>query len=334
MRQEKAHLKKKGNLLGWFGTLPRGRPPKVDENGNIVVNPKLLSKKDHDDANAKKRKHQELTPLSGISNGCTKKTKATRTNWSLEENFPCLRDAVLSKINADDDDNVSGAIISRKTLSDHVANFKRASVKFNIPVEAVTCDMIFCIHEWKRLLCEDDVSFLGDCIRMRDNANTGMSRHEVIHLIMELAQTNDFTKCENHWHYLVRNHKVPGLKRGGKVTAAQSTTTKRSQIRVEQQLRWHTTVENALAEQRRLNLPTEEFDKVCDSFFGNLDESCFMTNSDGKVKVVASNEKRKTEKITDDSRQSITSVRVGMASGEEGPYIFLAKGQEIGRDFS
>ena len=93
--------------------------------------------------------------------------------------------------------------------------------------------------------------------------------------------------------------------------------------------RWHTTVEDALAWQRRLNLPADEFELVADSFFGNMDESCFMANADGKVKVIASSEKKKTEKITDDCRASITSVRCGMASGEEGPYIFLAKGKKL-----
>jgi hypothetical protein len=148
---------------------------------------------------------------------------------------------------------------------------------------------------------------------------------------MEIAQSSDFKKCENHFDYLIRAKKLKGLKRDGRATTAQPTTTKRGQITPEQQLRWHTTVENALAEQRRLNLPAEEFDKVCDHFFGNLDESCFMANADGKVKVIASSDKKKTEKITDDCRSSITSVRVGFASGDEGPYIFLAKGQEIQR---
>jgi hypothetical protein len=79
------------------------------------------------------------------------------------------------------------------------------------------------------------------------------------------------------------------------VTTAQPTTTKRSQIQVEQQLRWHTTVEAALAEQRRLNLPADEFEKVTDSFFGNLDESCFMANADNKIQIIASSAKMKSE---------------------------------------
>jgi hypothetical protein len=158
-----------------------------------------------------------------------------------------------------------------------------------------------------------------------------MSRKEAIRLIQELAQSSNYTKCENHFDYLIRAKKLKGLKQDGRVTTAQATTTKRSQIQVEQQLRWHTTVEAALAEQRRLNLPADEFEKVTDSFFGNLDESCFMANSDNKILIIASDAKRKPEKITDDCRASITSVRCGMASGEEGPYIFLAKGQKIER---
>jgi hypothetical protein len=56
-----------------------------------------------------------------------------------------------------------------------------------------------------------------------------------------------------------------------------------------------------------------------------------MVNADNKILIIASSTKRKTEKITDDCRASITSVRCGMASGKEGPYIFLAKGQKIRR---
>jgi hypothetical protein len=49
-------------------------------------------------------------------------------------------------------------------------------------------------------------------------------------------------------------------------------TTKRLQITVEQQLCWHTTIDDVMAEQVWLNLPAEEFSKVKEHFFGNLDE--------------------------------------------------------------
>jgi len=112
---------------------------------------------------------------------------------------------------------------------------------------------------------------------------------------------------------------------------AQATTTKRGQITVKQQLRWHTTVQEAIDYQRKVNKPEAEYLEVEDFFFGNLDETCLMANSDGSVRVVASASKKKTEKNTDDSRASIASLRIGLASGEQGPFTFLAKGTRMDR---
>jgi len=94
---------------------------------------------------------------------------------------------------------------------------------------------------------------------------------------------------------------------------------------VEQQLRWHATVEEALGFQRKMNQPADEYLMLEDHFLGNLDETCLMANADGSVRVIASLSKKKTEKNTDDSRASITSLRIGLASGTQGPFTFLAK---------
>ena len=72
----------------------------------------------------------------------------------------------------------------------------------------------------------------------------------------------------------------------------------------------------------------EEFMKLKDCFTVNLDESCFM-GSEGVLRVIGSAARKKHEKNTSDSRQSITIVRVGSAAGVEGPRIFLAKGVDL-----
>jgi len=56
-----------------------------------------------------------------------------------------------------------------------------------------------------------------------------------------------------------------------------------------------------------------------------------MANADGSVRVIASLSKKKTEKNTDDSRASIASLRIGLASGAQGPFAFLAKGVRMDR---
>jgi hypothetical protein len=57
-----------------------------------------------------------------------------------------------------------------------------------------------------------------------------MMQSKAISLIMELTQTFDNKKCENHLDYLIKNKKIPGLKRGGCVVTAQKTTVNHSQI--------------------------------------------------------------------------------------------------------
>ena len=85
-------------------------------------------------------------------------------------------------------------------------------------------------------------------------------------------------------------------------------------------------VQYAAKELQHLNKLTELFEELEDHFWGNLDETCLMGN-EGAVKVIASAEKRKIKKIVDHSRISITAVRVGFASGTQGPIFFLAKGE-------
>ncbi len=51
--------------------------------------------------------------------------------------------------------------------------------------------------------------------------------------------------------------------------------------------------------------------------------------SEGHLHVIGSAAKKKHEKNTADSRQSITVVHLGSAAGVEGPRIYLAKGKEL-----
>jgi len=103
------------------------------------------------------------------------------------------------------------------------------------------------------LLDDNQVELLGQTITHRDKANNGMSRNEAISLVMELAQTTQRKSAEGHCDYLVRQKRLKGVKNFGRSVKAQATTSKRGQITVEQQLRWHTTVEEALDFQRKMN---------------------------------------------------------------------------------
>ena len=81
---------------------------------------------------------------------------------------------------------------------------------------------------------------------------------------------------------------------------------------------------------KRLNQPSDEFELVKVHFMGNTDEACLMALG-SKTFVVASAAKNKTEKIADNCRDSITTLRVGFSSGDQDACFFLAKGVKLGR---
>ena len=170
------------------------------------------------------------------------------------------------------------------------------------------------------LLSVEDIAFLKDIIIHRDEAsNDGMGRKEAIKLIGETSQCFNWITCKYHWNNLVQSGKLKELKGGGKVVKAQQSTTKHTQITVEQQLCSHTNIDCGIEELKRLNQPIAEFELLIDHFVGNLDEASLMSNG-GVITVVASREKKKTEKRTDNSRESITPICTGFASGNQAAY--------------
>jgi len=83
-----------------------------------------------------------------------------------------------------------------------------------------------------------------------DEANNDMSRNEAIALVQELVQTAYRVAAENHFDCLVQMKCLRGVKNHGRTVKAQPTTTKRTQIVIDQQLRWHAVVEEALKFQK------------------------------------------------------------------------------------
>ena len=58
--------------------------------------------------------------------------------------------------------------------------------------------------------------------------------------------------------------------------------------------------------------------------FRNTDESCLVA-ANRKITVVLSGAEKETEKIDNDFRDSITTVRTGFNSGNQAPYLFFGK---------
>ena len=68
-------------------------------------------------------------------------------------------------------------------------------------------------------------------------------------------------------------------------------------------------------------------------FIFGLDEESICADHFGNIKIVGSANKKKHEKIIQDSRVSITLVRTGRADGVTGPTIFLLKGVRRNSEF-
>ena len=111
---------------------------------------------------------------------------------------------------------------------------------------------------------------------------------------------------------------------------ANNTTKKLTQITVDQQLQWHTTLDSAIDELKRPNQPNDEFVNFIEYFIGNLDDPCIISEN-GKIYVVVSSGNNKTEKISYDYRESVTKVQMDFASGQQREYLFLEKGKNMDR---
>ena len=92
---------------------------------------------------------------------------------------------------------------------------------------------------------------------------------------------------------------------------------KHTQITADQHLRWPTNLDSAINELKRLNHPNEKFVNVIEYFIENLDGSCLIS-ANRNIYVLASSGNNNTEKISDDFRESITTVQTGFASGQQG----------------
>ncbi len=121
---------------------------------------------------------------------------------------------------------------------------------------------------------------------------------------------------------------LPALKGGGQTVCTQATTTNCTATTTEKLLCNHANFVSALNLIRNLNGNSPEYKEVEDYFTLNGDESNFMA-SEGTVRVIANKKKRKQEKNSNDSRDSITGFCVGSAAGTEGPCIFLIAGKSL-----
>jgi hypothetical protein len=178
----------------------------------------------------------------------------------------------------------------------------------------------------KTTLMPDTEDFLVDVMRRRDRGNDGMDRSESIQMMQDLQPELSHKQAERQFDRNVRPaHKdvLTGI------IKAEATTSKRSAITVEQQYRWHSTVDSALKQLRKLNTGLtpdgKSFGEVMPHFVIGGDETSLLA-SNGEVKIIGDKKKKKHEKQTVNSRTSITLYRTGSSAGSNGPTAFLPPG--------
>ena len=191
----------------------------------------------------------------------------------------------------------------------------------------------------KKLLNDDEIKLIGTVCARRDRANDGLTKSEATDLIQQVNPdiTREAARLQLSRNVIPKNAAEGLIK--SKVQTVQATTSDRTNINVAQQYRWHRNVDksyNDLEEKNtgRCNKTGKSFQFVMGHFIIGLDEMCLMSDQHGGLKIIGSADKKKHEKLLQDSRVSITIVRTGTVWGTNGPTVFLVKGDKVRRGFT
>ena len=96
---------------------------------------------------------------------------------------------------------------------------------------------------------------------------------------------------------------------------------------MEQQYRWHTTVDFCWEQQKEMNFPKAKFVKKHAYFQLNLDEESVM-GLEGSIKVIASIFGKKVQKNMDDFKGFVSIIQIGSAAGVDGSIFFLCAAKD------
>jgi hypothetical protein len=181
------------------------------------------------------------------------------------------------------------------------------------------------------LLTARNQGFIRNVMAHKDQANEGAKYQEAVDLVQELYPKLTQEQARHHLSRTLLKGDTSIVK--AKAVVAQQTTTKRSNITVPQQYRWHQTYEHSLDELRRNNtgvyrISGKTFGELIHCFITGCDETNLMA-SDGNrgVKVIGAANRKKHEKKSADCRSSISLYRTGAVAGDTGLTMFLMKGK-------
>lgn len=245
-----------------------------------------------------------------------------RVNWSKGENLAKLTKAV------DDWFAEDGKLSKEVTLHQYAKQLgiPKATLGKYVHPDPAKRQRLGAHAGQPSLVDASTQAFVVDVIRRRDRANDGMSRREIVGMIQDLKPKLSKQQVSDVFLKTIRPNNCSLLTN---IVKAQATTTKRNQITVAQQYRWHHTVDKAFRMLRSLNTGTlrdgRTFAEVMEHFVAGGDETCFLASS-GDVKIIGDKRKKKHELASANSRVSTTIYRVGFASGHTGPTAFLPPG--------
>ena len=205
-------LRESGDVRGWFGLVQKGRPKTtiksiVPTSNKTINDPITLNDNGAADTVAT-APGTTATAAEDLPPPLCPRDRHGRTNWAIPGAFERLKAAVIAvdvrvahqaslastttPISTEAEIILQEGMlhsIPRSTLTRQLGKFRDAAAEFGIPsLDELTVDDMFSAWRRRPLFDHDDIQFLSNTINYRDMANTGMSRVEVISLMMEMKQ--------------------------------------------------------------------------------------------------------------------------------------------------
>jgi hypothetical protein len=150
------------------------------------------------------------------------------------------------------------------------------------------------------LLTARNKGFIRNVLAHKDRANEAANYQEAVDLVQELDPKLTQEQSRRHLSQTLMKGDTTIVK--AKSVVAQQTNTKRSNITVPQQYRWHQTYEHSLDELRRKNtgvcrISGKTFGELIHCFITTGDETNLMASDDNRgVKVIGAANRKKHEK--------------------------------------
>ena len=261
-RGQSDEAKKQGSMLGYLKR-KAGRPPKSTSTLSSSSPSTSLSSLSISSASASSLStKRDDPPFGSIMGGIRKKAK--KQEYVKWEDYPdILQQHVNARMNNKKLPLTGHALPPpRTTINDYVKRL--------IDHEKATGEKLT-VSEWidqykknqgrNSLLSSKVRGRIQNIIVARDGRNSPLGRKDILEIIESVAGCTP-KQADNYYCYAVKNNKFPKLKKGGKVSSAQKTTTSWTQVTIQQQHWWHSTIDQVWEQQVETNIPAVDFQPV------------------------------------------------------------------------